>query len=97
MRLSTVLKKNIGPIIFVGVAVAILIYMTQKKEGFATCNASNCRGVKGTSRYRWFDNKCYKCPYHKEFNTTRRRCEMKLRPGETIGSNPSSTVIVSNC
>ena len=97
MRLFTALKKNIGPIIFIGVAAAILIYMTQRKEGFATCNATKCIGVKETSRYHWFDNKCYKCPSHKNFNTTRRRCEMKLRPGETIGSNPSSAVIVDNC
>jgi hypothetical protein len=93
MRLFTALKKNIVPILFVVVVVGLLIYMTQRKEGFATCNATNCRGV----RYNWFNNKCYKCPSNKVFNTTRRRCEMKLRPGEKIGSNPSSAVIVSSC
>ena len=97
MRLFTALKKNIVPILFVGVAAAILIYMTQRKEGFATCNATNCRGVKGTSRYNWFNNKCYKCPSNKVFNTTIRRCEMKLRPGETVGTNPQAAIIISNC
>ena len=34
MRLFTALKKNIVPILFVGLVVGLLIYMTQRKEGF---------------------------------------------------------------
>ena len=36
MRLITLVKKNIVPILFVGLVIAILIYMTQRKEG--VCN-----------------------------------------------------------
>jgi hypothetical protein len=56
MRLITVVKKNIVPILFVGLVIAILIYMTQRKEGFATCNATNCRSKGGS----WINNICYK-------------------------------------
>ena len=56
MRLFTALKKNIVPILFVGVAAAILIYMTQRKEGFTTCNATNCRSRGGS----WINNICYR-------------------------------------
>ena len=56
MRLFTALKKNIVPILFIGVAAAILIYMTQRKDGFATCNATNCRSKGGS----WIDNICYR-------------------------------------
>jgi hypothetical protein len=56
MRLITALKKNLVPILFVVVVAAILIYMTQRKEGFATCNATNC-AAKGGS---WINDKCYK-------------------------------------
>jgi len=56
MRLFTALKKNIGPIIFVAIVVGLLIYMTQRKEGFATCNATNCRAKGGS----WIDSRCYR-------------------------------------
>jgi hypothetical protein len=56
MRLFTALKKNIGPIIFVAVVVGLLIYMTQRKEGFATCNATNCRAKGGS----WINSRCYR-------------------------------------
>ena len=56
MRLFTALKKNIVPILFVVLVIGLLIYMTQRKEGFATCNATNCRSRGGS----WINNICYR-------------------------------------
>jgi hypothetical protein len=56
MRFTTTLKKNIVPILFVVLIVGLLIYMTQRKEDFTTCNATNCRAKGGS----WINSRCYR-------------------------------------
>jgi len=72
MRLFTVLKKNIGPIIFIGVAAAILIYMTQRKEGFQT----PVLGDSCISETNIINGKCNDNFY---FSYTRQRCEKRIK------------------
>jgi hypothetical protein len=91
MRLITVVKKNLAPILFVVVVAAILIYMTQRKEGFATCNATNC-AAKGGS---WINDKCYKpCSSTGTGNVVYQSCTRSLSTAEynnyLIVSNPAT-------
>ena len=42
MKLIKVLKKNLMPIVLVALAVGVLIYMTQRKEGFDSIYDTKC-------------------------------------------------------
>ena len=42
MKLIKILKKNLVPIVLVALAVGILIYMTQRKEGFDNIFDTKC-------------------------------------------------------
>ena len=72
MRLITVVKKNIVPILFVSLVIAILIYMTQKKEGFRTPVLGNsCRSETNIINGR--------CDNTFTFNTNTNKCEKTER------------------
>ena len=64
MRLFTALKKNIVPILFVVVVVGLLIYMTQRKEGFNSrrpINQNDCVNREKTvgGSYTWKNGVCW--------------------------------------
>jgi hypothetical protein len=72
MRLITVVKKNLAPILFVVVVAAILIYMTQRKEEFQTPVIGNsCSSATNIING--------KCDSSFTFNTNTKKCEKTER------------------
>lgn len=62
MRFATALKKNALPLLIVALAVGLVIYMTQRPEGFQTSlNRRDCerRGKTPDGSYTWKNGVCW--------------------------------------
>ena len=62
MRFTTALKRNALPILIVAAAVALVVYMTQRSEGFqTTIKIEDCerRGKTEDGSYTWKNGVCW--------------------------------------